>query len=477
VVNGVYDFRFRLYNEASSGNQVGPTVWREDVVVVDGLFTLELDFGEEAFDGHARWLQIGVRPGTETGSPTILDPRQALTAVPLALTLRPGATISGTLPDESILRLKNNIGDALQIDRGFYGLFVQSAAEAAIHIASSDKVGIQVKNTVLDGIKINNPGSNGVTVWQAGGNGLGVYSPTGSGVTVSSSGGSGVQVYSSAGPAYYAYNAGESGLYVYSANEDGVGVGTAGDDGFYVNQAADNGLYVYDANNDGVYINNADDDGMQVTAAGDDGYYVGSPGGDGLYVGYAGSDGIDVWAANYAGYFLGDIFVSGGCVGCLMVMFGTNSSDRELLPGDVVSLHNLQANPYSGLAILPDVGLAQNGQAILGVVQGTAVVEKVDEPRPDEPAERLVPREGAAAPGAFVTIVTHGPIQVNVPAASQPIASGARLTIGDNGVLRALAQTEVNGIRLEEDLPVLGTALEALPAGQAGVIWVLVNPH
>ncbi|NJN83802.1 MAG: hypothetical protein HC802_17030 [Caldilineaceae bacterium] len=55
-----------------------------DVAVVDGLFTVALDFGN-VFDGRALWLEIKVRPGASSGGYTLLAPRQALLATPYAL--------------------------------------------------------------------------------------------------------------------------------------------------------------------------------------------------------------------------------------------------------------------------------------------------------------------------------------------------------------------------------------------------------
>ncbi|MFB0537257.1 MAG: tail fiber domain-containing protein [Anaerolineae bacterium] len=85
--NGTYDFRFRLYDAASGGTQVGSTVTKGDVTVTDGLFTVQLDFGSGVFTGDARYLEIGVRPGESTGAYTPLLPRQALTPAPYALAL------------------------------------------------------------------------------------------------------------------------------------------------------------------------------------------------------------------------------------------------------------------------------------------------------------------------------------------------------------------------------------------------------
>ena len=75
AADGLYDFRFSLYD-----------VNVHDMDVIDGYFTVELDFGE-VFNGDARWLQIGVRPGEldDPNAYTILVPRQELTPTPCAL--------------------------------------------------------------------------------------------------------------------------------------------------------------------------------------------------------------------------------------------------------------------------------------------------------------------------------------------------------------------------------------------------------
>jgi hypothetical protein len=83
--NGIYDLRFILYDAESGGAQVGLTVEKANVVVTNALFTTELDFGAESFDGNARWMEIAIRPGTETGAYTVLSPRQPITPVPYAL--------------------------------------------------------------------------------------------------------------------------------------------------------------------------------------------------------------------------------------------------------------------------------------------------------------------------------------------------------------------------------------------------------
>ncbi|MFO7742634.1 MAG: hypothetical protein R6X31_10020 [Anaerolineae bacterium] len=82
--DGPYDFRFIVYNAASGGSQVGSTVSGDDVCVSEGLFTVELDFGD-IFDGTALWMEVAVRPGASTGTHAILAPRQPLTPAPYAV--------------------------------------------------------------------------------------------------------------------------------------------------------------------------------------------------------------------------------------------------------------------------------------------------------------------------------------------------------------------------------------------------------
>ncbi|MHC4867736.1 MAG: hypothetical protein ACYTEX_27000, partial [Planctomycetota bacterium] len=87
AAEGLYDFRFALYDAPSDGNQFASATDTNEVVVIDGYFTVELDFGSSVFEGDARWLKIGVRPG-EQNDPceyTFLEPRQELTPTPYAI--------------------------------------------------------------------------------------------------------------------------------------------------------------------------------------------------------------------------------------------------------------------------------------------------------------------------------------------------------------------------------------------------------
>ena len=92
---GEYDFEFRLFDDPSGPGQVGLTITAEDIAIDAGTFTVPLDFDSGIFTGDARWLEIGVRPGPETGAFTTLNPRQELTPTPYALYALNGPGSSG----------------------------------------------------------------------------------------------------------------------------------------------------------------------------------------------------------------------------------------------------------------------------------------------------------------------------------------------------------------------------------------------
>jgi hypothetical protein len=82
---GLYDFRFTLFDLPDNGATVAGPVFTEDLAVHQGRFRIPLDFGDGAFNGDARWLEIAIRPGADDGDFTVLAPRQQLTPTPYAL--------------------------------------------------------------------------------------------------------------------------------------------------------------------------------------------------------------------------------------------------------------------------------------------------------------------------------------------------------------------------------------------------------
>ncbi len=89
--NGSYDLGFALYDAPTGGNQIGAAITRPAVTVSNGIFTVSLDFGANAFSGAARYLEIAVKKPSDANF-TTLAPRQMLTSSPYSIrTLSAGA--------------------------------------------------------------------------------------------------------------------------------------------------------------------------------------------------------------------------------------------------------------------------------------------------------------------------------------------------------------------------------------------------
>jgi endosialidase-like protein len=84
AASGNYDLQFALFDAVSGGAQIGATQTLTGVVVSAGTFTVQLNFGANAFPGANRFLEIGARtPGA--ASFTTLAPRQPITSTPYAI--------------------------------------------------------------------------------------------------------------------------------------------------------------------------------------------------------------------------------------------------------------------------------------------------------------------------------------------------------------------------------------------------------
>ncbi len=104
--SGAADLAFTLYDAAAAGNIVAGPVTLNATSVVNGLFTVSLDFGVSSFDGNARWLEIAVRSPAGSGSYTPLSPRQELAPAPYALfSAGPWASSGG-----NVYRTGGNVG-------------------------------------------------------------------------------------------------------------------------------------------------------------------------------------------------------------------------------------------------------------------------------------------------------------------------------------------------------------------------------
>jgi hypothetical protein len=90
--SNVYDLTFTLHDDPANPATIGTYIILSAVPITNGLFTVELnangEFGPNAFNGQARWLQIGARTNSANNAFnnfTFLSPRQRLTPAPCAL--------------------------------------------------------------------------------------------------------------------------------------------------------------------------------------------------------------------------------------------------------------------------------------------------------------------------------------------------------------------------------------------------------
>jgi hypothetical protein len=194
---GNCDMRFKLYDAESAVVPITTvTPLPYPVAVNNGLFTTGIDLGDQ-FQGQYRYLEADVScPNSGSPSWQTLSPRQILFAAPYALSLRPGATISGTT------------------QRGLSVVSTQSDANAIEAYAQA--------------------GSNGWGVYAVGsGRGVYGYSPNGIGVAGNAlsgpTGGTGLSGFGSTGvrgtgTSYGVSGNGIVGVYGNSATSSGYGV-------------------------------------------------------------------------------------------------------------------------------------------------------------------------------------------------------------------------------------------------------------
>jgi hypothetical protein len=83
--NGQYDLQFKLFSVIAGGSQVGATVDRPNLTLINGVFSTTLDFGSAQFSGGNRFIEISVRPAGSQNAHVVLGARQQIMSVPYAV--------------------------------------------------------------------------------------------------------------------------------------------------------------------------------------------------------------------------------------------------------------------------------------------------------------------------------------------------------------------------------------------------------
>ncbi|HET9496462.1 MAG TPA: hypothetical protein VFR15_19715, partial [Chloroflexia bacterium] len=376
--NGLYDFTFKLFDALAGGGQVGSTVSIGSQTVSQGLFTVQLDFGASVFQGSARWLEVAVRPAGG-GTYTTLSPRQALTAAPYAASLMPGASVNGT-QSGPVLSVTNSTGSAVQ---------GTSTSGDGGYFASSSTTG-------GSGVRGSSSGLNGTGLFGTANSGTqarGVYgqSSTGAGVVGESS------ASGSSARAVYGLATGSNAVGVYGAAHNGLSaVGVRGDSftgiGVYGGSTSDNGYGVFGINTSssgfGVY-GQADAliaRGVMGSSTGGYGVYgytstgiavfgEGSTTGDGVWglANCAGCYGVFGYSTagqavrgesstGWAGYFQGNVNVTGTCCGAGQL---TTKIDHPIDPENKYLVQSVVQSPDLKSVYDGSVTLNSKGEAVV----------------------------------------------------------------------------------------------------------------
>lgn len=158
LANGNYELTLRLFNAATAGTQVGSSVVLAPVGVTNGLFTVELDFGNSAFDGSARWLELSARTNGATAAPETLLPRQPIHAVPYAIRAFAGSgnaseLTSGTVPDA---RLSGNIARGADLLTFSNSVVVRLSATNAALQAQLDQLSARLDQLTTSLLNVSN---------------------------------------------------------------------------------------------------------------------------------------------------------------------------------------------------------------------------------------------------------------------------------------------------------------------------------
>jgi hypothetical protein len=296
-VTGSRNMVFRLHSNAACTSQVGGDIARPGVSVIDGYFDVSLEVDQGDVNGQGLWLEARVE-GTSVACQEILP-------VPYALSLKPGAVISGSGTGiwayssdqyafwgetESTLdyhtALRGRATGATGFTRGVVG---SSDSNSGIGVLGHANSTTGLTYGVYGQTYSSSGGARGVYGFASAdyGNTYGVY-----GKCESTDGGAGGYFEGYTGVFGKGAGANGYGGHFESAQDDALRVHSAGDDGIHIDSAGDNGVYVDSADWHGVSIYQAEESGVFVGEVGDAGVWVWLSDQDGVRVSGAGDDGV-----------------------------------------------------------------------------------------------------------------------------------------------------------------------------------------
>jgi hypothetical protein len=423
VVNGACDFQFSLWNDGGAGAQIGDNQTQNGIVVKNGLFTTQLDFGNR-FTGDIRWLQIAVKCAGDSGF--VVLGRQMLTSSPYALGLMPETIVNGNLPENRAVIRANNTGAG-------FGLWGESATGVGV-------VGVNKGNWIgVYGESQNATGVFGKSL----GAGIGVY-----GESKDFEGVRGVSYNINHGAIVGVHEGGGWGMYGLSKGNGIVGESTNGAVGVYgKSSGGTQGTGVWGESSTGAGV-------VGVNTANWIGVYGKSTNFHGVYAESASATSAALYAKNTGGGKAA-FFDGRATTRIFEIIGGSDLAERFNLsskadPGTLLVID--EANP----GLLKPSTIAYDTK-IAGIVSGAGGVK---------PGLTLY-QEGVLEGNTEVAIA--GRVYVKATAANGPIKPGDLLTTSDvvGYAMKATDRERAYGA-------VIGKAMTGLES-ETGLVLVLVN--
>jgi len=470
LFTGTCDMQFGLWDSAAAGTQQGPTLNANAVNVDNGIFAVELDFGNQ-FKGEARWLESSAKCADDVDFTTM--PRVALNPVPYAIGLVPGAIVNGDIPFGS--------GDATfkatnASASGGTALFGQSTAStgptAGVYglATSPDGAGVWGHSISGSGVYGQSTTSPGVSGKSASSRGVYGVSDTFIGVSGKSTSGFGVKGESTTGVGIYGESASQNAVWGQSTSAIGVygtsttyvgvwgestgfegvrGVSHSANHGGVVgvNDASGTAIYgttnaAHTLTNGAVVGNSTGEGGIGVLGRAD----VGT-GAYGVYgVSASGYGVVGQSTTGYAGYFIGKVGITGAD---LAERFAA-TDDQPIEPGSVVVVDDDQPGKIK-------VSNRAYDSKVVGIISGAGGIHTA-----------LMLHQDDALQGDQVVAIA-GRVYCKAEANSNPIKPGDLLTTSSiqGHCMKAADRNRAYGA-------IIGKALTGLDKGE-GLVLVLVN--
>ncbi len=470
VFTGTCDMQFSVWDDATAGTQQGATLSVNAVNVDNGVFTVELDFGNQ-FTGEARWLESSAKCADDADFTTM--PRVPLNPTPYAISLKPGAVINGDIPfasGDATLKATNASAS------GGTALFGQSTAAsgntAGVYglATSPNGAGVWGHSIAGSGVYGQSTTSPGVSGRSTSSRGVYGVSDTFIGVSGKSTSGFGVKGESTTGVGIYGESANQNAVWGQSTTAIGV-YGTSGtyvgvwgestslegvrgvshniDHGGVVgiNVGGGTGIYgttdaAHTFTNGAIVGQSTGDGGIGVIGRAD----VGT-GAYGVYGVSAGGYGVvGQSTTGYAGYFIGKVGITGAD---LAERFAA-TDDQPIEPGTVVVVDDDQPGKIKASNRAYD-------SKVVGIISGAGGIHTA-----------LMLHQDDVLQGDHVVAIA-GRVYCKAEANSAPIKPGDLLTTSSvaGHCMKATDRDQAYGA-------VIGKALTGLDKGE-GLVLVLVN--